>query len=689
MSVMDLIEAGRHGALIGEAVPEGPSKRPILRVRCDGTEPYATWGAIAEALRGHVAEGGGALDHAARRMASVQRRLLGGRGDKYHDVLDLHAARWPAPAIVLEGAERMDEASLAFVGRAVEAEEIAPIIVHWNVRPTRGPAALLLKALDGERAESSAPPAPLPAPPPADTPSPPFRPGRIHRAAAVLGPRFTASILAQATRTDVITVMEALQEAADAGVPVVDHGDAIFSVDPTIADGWAATTLPSLAAAWRAAAEAEPPEPVAPPASTAFEVSNGAVSSPNSAPTGDPPPDPIRAPERADADASTGFEPAQGTPTPGVETPEHPRQPDATGRRETDPSLRRTRAGAATTARRLVDAGRPDAAANLLRRAIAAADRDPTAPALERARLVAALGRTLWEGAGRSDDFSLPAALSLLDLALRALPADAPASDRAEIRELIAAVCTDTGDRGPLDRALDELATASRELMAAGDPRAAARLLNDQAAVWLKTGDPVRAAHLLRESRKVFGAAEDAPGRTELAETEHLLATLPLHVAARAGAEQEAILAALEHAATAESVYHQLGQSRPAARVWETRGRLLALLGRHEEAAQSLSRAHEAQRALGDLIGLARTTEALASLLGADGRVDDAATLLLQAAQLDAMKGSAAGLATVRAAASALLRATPREHPAFNQVFRLGQQLDLPETRKAPPRRAR
>jgi hypothetical protein len=60
----------------------------------------------------------------------------------------------------------------------------------------------------------------------------------------------------------------------------------------------------------------------------------------------------------------------------------------------------------------------------------------------------------------------------------------------------------------------------------------AARLLNDQAAIYVSLGDPVRATHLLERPRELFEGrlrshADDVMAVEELAETHHLLARLP------------------------------------------------------------------------------------------------------------------------------------------------------------------
>ena len=96
-------------------------------------------------------------------------------------------------------------------------------------------------------------------------------------------------------------------------------------------------------------------------------------------------------------------------------------------------------------------------------------------------------------------------------------------------------VCYDIGDEAALQRALGELQASSHRLVTAGAIVLAARLLNDQAAVYMRGGDLVRATYLLSQAHERFEShlrqhPHDAMALEELAGTEHLLARLPLHV---------------------------------------------------------------------------------------------------------------------------------------------------------------
>jgi tetratricopeptide (TPR) repeat protein len=191
----------------------------------------------------------------------------------------------------------------------------------------------------------------------------------------------------------------------------------------------------------------------------------------------------------------------------------------------------------------------------------------------------------------------------------------------------------------------------------------AACLLNDQAAIYVRLGDPVRAAHLLQKSRELFEAVlrtrpDDGVAVWELAATDHLLARLPLHTPIRPGREANAYAISFNHALRAESAYERLQQPRELARVWETIGRLELGRGRLEAAHGRLLTALNLQKQIGDVTGLARTTGALAEMCMAIHRLGEAARLLADSVELNFEKGSPIGLAFNRRALDALQQAS-------------------------------
>lgn len=264
--------------------------------------------------------------------------------------------------------------------------------------------------------------------------------------------------------------------------------------------------------------------------------------------------------------------------------------------------------------------------------------------------------------------------------------ADAEAARlRAELRVLTASVCYDRGDPDSLERALTELTEAIRDFSGMGDPRTAARLLNDQAAVWVRIGDVVRAAHLLRQSRELLTGLGDAEAadRADLAETNHLLARLPLHVSSRPGREQDALHQALTHAREAEASYGQLGLRREQARTWSTLGRLHLMLGEASQARKHLNQAFHFQEQLGDALGLAQTAGALAEALALEGDAARALEMLSSSIALNANLGARAGLRANRESIDAIARAWPAEHPGVRQALaKLRRTLDQAEGRQ-------
>lgn len=308
-------------------------------------------------------------------------------------------------------------------------------------------------------------------------------------------------------------------------------------------------------------------------------------------------------------------------------------------------------------AARAESVGAIDQATGAARRALALLDHLPGTRDRRRLRADALLrlAGLAWAHGGR---VPLGETLRVAEQALRALGDDPADGLRARTRATIAGIAYDIGDAPSLERALTELTEAIRELHAAGDARGAARLLNDQAAVWVRIGDVVRAAHLLEESRRIFsGISQPGPqDQAELAETLHLLACLPLHVGARPGQEQNALDRAAEHAGSAEAVYGRLGLPRERARVWETLGRLAASRGRQDLARTWLARAFEVQLRLGDAVGLARTTEAFAVQLAVSGQLGQALQVLVDSVALNQQLGSPRGLAYNREALSHIAR---------------------------------
>jgi tetratricopeptide (TPR) repeat protein len=309
-------------------------------------------------------------------------------------------------------------------------------------------------------------------------------------------------------------------------------------------------------------------------------------------------------------------------------------------------------------ARKAADMGAPQAAVQHANEAMALLSTLPPSATRRHLRVSAliVIGRVQWQAAGYDLGFTLGQALATLDSARADIGADAPADLAVDLAQALAGVCFDLGDLRSLERALAELETAGKIMRAAGDEVGAACLLNDQAAVLVRLGNPGRALPLLKQSRQAFDAraGEDPVALRELAETEHLFARLPLSVTLRPGREQEGFEMGLTHARAAERAYHELGEARELGRVWETMGRLELRRGQLDAAKQRLESSLEVLTQLGDLMGLAQTTEALAELRAVTGADAEAVTHLRDSVVFNRDKGSPVGLMSNRQVFTAL-----------------------------------
>lgn len=788
--IWERAHAGEVLAVIGAqgGVPSPPSGWRVLRVHCGG--PPRPLGPLLQArdqvdrladMRSPI------FDLAASRVRTGLRRRLLSDSPQWADagaiVSDLNRFTDLGPgrsAIILEAFEAVDPATLALVRRLVEQRGWLKPALLLSVRrePQDGPVAELIQALDGAGAALRLTPGPGEAEAPTPARLAPVA-ARVIRAGAVVGEAFEVGLLASLLAMDELRVLEALQEALDAGVPLEDLGNGCFRLPGSQVEALRGQLMPSLARAWnRRVAElltaseeeglggdaadevsapevqsgaeaAEGPEPApaveaagGPEPAPGVEVAEVPEPAPGvkvaevpevlpapdvdgigvtelqpapdveavdatelqPAPAAEPapePPDPARdpsglavgswtepapAPSRDDVEIPLAVEGWTSEPAP--EAPRGARggrgplavegwtDAPAFGPRSASP--RRREAEQARAAGHFAEAGELEEAVerylgavreaplyalpqtlSWLASADALLDSLPESPRrLQlRARVELERGRLRWLGAGQGPELHLDGALASLERAWDLLDRSGEATRlRATLRTLIAQVCYDRGDAASLERALRELGEASRELQAFGDARAAARLLNDQAAVWVRIGDVVRAAHLLRESRGLFSRLPDPSeeDRAELAETDHLLARLPLHVASRPGLEADALRQALTHARQAEALYGELGWGRDRARTWETMGRLFMRLGEVPAAHEALLRAVEAQQASGDALGLARSAASLSQLMATAGQGAQALELLAASVQLNLRMHSPQGLAYNREALEAL-----------------------------------
>jgi tetratricopeptide (TPR) repeat protein len=738
------VRGGEHTAVLGITPGDPPPSLDarVVRVRCD--VPPATLGPLDEArhkIERLLGTRPPLLGQARERVvAGIRRRMLGDvqaiatEGALVAAANRLAASSSAPAALVFEAVDAASDTTLAALRRIVARPGglQLPLVLAFRGAVVEGAAAELLAALQ----QSAGPSAVLRAPaetrstltsiaathPVADFAALPHEVLRVLRAGAIVGSGFEADLVAALLDTDTLAVLELVQRAADAGVPVEDRGEGRFHLAEPLLDALRASMLPSLMIAQHrrlaellggfgedeapAAPSGEMPESVPrPPAGVSPAASEPDPADPGepspgvwpyaeifggAAPATDPPSAPPPAPaqpreEEVSHDAAVvaprlrpqapvepvkiSFvdEPAASPPPPpavasGARAAARPRADDAraAGHLAAAGDLDAGAERYLAAAQKAAASGACAQALSLAGKALAMLAALPESPQRRRlkARAMLEIGRLRWVTFTPDAGSTLAGAIETIDAARALLTAGDPAALRAEAAALTAAVCYDVGDAAALSRALDELTAASRILLDAGDSTGAARLLNDQAAVYVRMGDPVRATHLLGESRRIFESRADSDpvAGVEMAETDHLFARIPLHVPARPGRENDALVMGLDHALAAERTYRKLDARRELGRVWETMGRLELRRGRLDRARERLVAAVQIEESIGDLVGLARSTAALSELLAASGCPDEALGVLGDSVALNLEKGSPIGLAFNRRALDALAR---------------------------------
>lgn len=660
--VWQRVLAGQPSVVIGAMPAEPVHEPPFLLVRIDCKAHPSALGALSE-LRDRVEQlletpSSAGLDQAAQRVwTGLRRRLLGDLPERdpgavVVDALNRLRDEDTRPlGVIFEVSEAMDAASLGVVCRVLERPGyLKPALVfHFRKRVAEGAGHRLIATIEraygrdaiiagGELAPSARPEAARVGLP-ADV-------RRVIRAAAVIGPSFESSLVAALLGEPELDVLYALQTAKDLGVPLSDVGGGRMQLAEAVADAERRELLPSLSSAWHKrlarllAERARPRRAEAGPASAPRwdeprSIPPTASVPPPSMPRASAPPPALAPPKRAQPGRAARHAEAAGDVDLAVEQ-------------------------YVAAAHRAAEEGAHQQAAELAKKALELLGRTAVTSKRRLLRIMAlmALARVKWRAHLDEEPSGLADALELLgECGARLLPTD-PAELRAEVAALSAAVHYDMGDAHSLDAALSELGQASQALLEAGKPVDAARLLNDEAAVWVRAGDPVRAHHLLQKSREIF--AERAPGdpvaRFELAETDHLLGRLVLHAPPRPGHERDALEVGITHAARAEAVFRELERPHELGRLWETLGRLEMAAGRPKQAIEHLVAAAELQQRITDVIGLARTSAALADLANESGDHERAIRLLGGSISLNLDKGSPLGLAFNRRALDALVR---------------------------------
>lgn len=711
--LLERIREGVHSAVVGEMPAVGGPDDDLLalRVVCDG--PATTWGPLEDARRAIEQLLGESFGppRGARELRLF--RVLGEPPDHVADFALVAACNrleersGGHATMVLEGVDGADDATLDTLGRllAHPARVRLPLILAFR-RPPEGPAADLLElmrsTLGADAVRDLAPRGEQPPTEqvPFDWHSLPESSLRVLRAASVMGPVFEIDWLAELLDEPPGRILQELQQAADLGAPIADRGDGTLWLPPDAGDELQRDMLPSLVSHWHRrlgdllAEEPPPPgilETPSPPPPEPGDEGGEAVTGP--APT-----------SYADAfdtgEAVSGADSAEPELEPQSYRPPPPSLVD-TARGSRDPAraaehfvaagdLEAALQGYVDAIREISDGGDARRGLLLADRALDTSEHIPPSPlrSLWRGRVLLERARLQWHGAGFGEGMSLSDARESIDAAASELRDGAPATLRSEIAAVKAGICYDTGDLRSLETALEELSRTARVLLSEGQASEAARLFNDQAALYLRVGDPVRAVHLLERARDLYeglsrGDGEDPGVAAELAATDHLLARVPLHARARPGREEDAMAMGLDHALAAARTYQRLERPRELARVWETMGRLELERGHADRARQRLSAALDAQRKLGDVTGLARTSAALSDLLRESGLPLEAASLLEQSAALNLEKGSPIGLAFNRRAYDALverIRDTHASDPDVDRALaRVGALIDQGE----------
>ncbi|TNE48976.1 MAG: hypothetical protein EP343_13930 [Deltaproteobacteria bacterium] len=535
---------------------------------------------------------------------------------------------------------------------------------------------------------------------------------RILRAGSVVGHVFESHLVAQLLTLTHQEVLEGLQLAADCGAPLGDYGNNRFFLPPSGVRELQSQMLPSLLSYWHenlASLLALPPEPEVQASSRitwreepydqaepSERMDEEGARHPNTETMEsweEDVPKEAQAPDRDSMSFGELFVPESQDDLsikeegPDLGEPEgQPESSEAQGRwlgQEEAPwqsplvqesSLQKDRLRAAShlqSAGRFQDAllmflevaqeasatGQTRQGIFATQQAIAMLGKLPRSRqrTLLEAHILIEMARLKWHGTVSDNTFTLQDALQTLETAKSILPDDAPSELLGQWAATYAGISHDLGDLSLVKQALAELTQVSRVLLAADKPVEAARLLNDQAALYIRLGDSLRASRQLYQSRELFEGIlrrdkREPIASEELAHTEHLLARLPLHARIYPDREKEAYTLALGHTERADKLFGELGMAREQARVWATQGKLEMGRGELDAAEDAFLQAMQMQQELGDWTGLARTSAALSDLFVARGQVIEALALLGESTVLNLEKGAPIGVAFNRRA---------------------------------------
>jgi hypothetical protein len=265
--VWERSRAGRHTVVIGpDALPPAPSDLQVRQVRCD--VPSASGGVLDAAYRRVTQLLGEEVPTAEPEYApfeqGLRQRFLGDIPGPSLDALFVDACNRLAnrtegrSVLAFEAIDAADEATVATLAQMLQHPGWLRLPLLLTVRSTpQGRVAELVYLLcheDGEAAvieiEGEAPPGEMATP--FDWTVLPADVLRVLRAGAVLGTTFEAALVARLLEEPLGVVLEKLQVAVDAGVPLADRGEDQFTLPPDTIAALRSGILPSLLRFWHA-----------------------------------------------------------------------------------------------------------------------------------------------------------------------------------------------------------------------------------------------------------------------------------------------------------------------------------------------------------------------------------------------------------------------------------------------------
>ena len=265
--VWERSRAGRHTVVIGpHTLPPAPPDLQVLRVRCD--TPGTSGGALDAAHRVVADLLGEELRAPEPGRAAfeqgLRQRFLGDLPGPSLDALLVEACNRLAnqtegrAVLAFEAIDTADEATVETLAQILQRPGWLRLPLLLTVRSTpQGRVAELVYLLyheDGEAAvieiEGDATPGEVAAP--CDWTMLPADVLRVLRAGAVLGTTFEAALVARLLEEPLGMVLEKLQEAVDAGVPLTDRGDGQLMWPSETVAALQKSTLPSLLTFWHA-----------------------------------------------------------------------------------------------------------------------------------------------------------------------------------------------------------------------------------------------------------------------------------------------------------------------------------------------------------------------------------------------------------------------------------------------------